>query len=161
MQIVCPRILNRLDYCNSLLAGTTLEQMSRIQRVQNSAAKLIPEKKHRCYATPLLKNDTGFQSNEEQISKWQHWLTDTPTTLYLLKCQPGLLAYTPSRSLRSCPAQLLSSPRVNLKTAGERSFGFQAPRVWNSFPVEIRQSTSLLSLENNPETYLFIQAFKN
>ena len=40
-----------------------------------------------------------------------------------------LTAYTASRSLRSCSAQLLSPPRVNLKTAGERSFRFQAPRI--------------------------------
>ena len=30
-QLVCSWILNRLDYCNSLLAGTTSEQMSRIK----------------------------------------------------------------------------------------------------------------------------------
>ena len=72
MQIVCPRILNRLDYCNSLPAGTTSEQMSCIQRVQKSAAKLILKKKRRDHATPLLKNYTGFQSNKEQILKLQH-----------------------------------------------------------------------------------------
>ena len=32
-QLVCSRILNRLDYCVSLLAGTTSEQISRIQCV--------------------------------------------------------------------------------------------------------------------------------
>ena len=50
-QLVCTRILNRLDYCNFLLAGTTSEQMSRIQRVQNSAAKLILKKKRRDHVT--------------------------------------------------------------------------------------------------------------
>ena len=44
-QPVCCRILNRLDCCNSLLAGTTSEQMSRIQRVQNNAANLILKRK--------------------------------------------------------------------------------------------------------------------
>ena len=71
-QIVCCRILNRHDYCNSLLAGTTSEQMSRIQRFQNSAAKLILKKRRRDHATPLLKNYTGFQLNKEQILKLQH-----------------------------------------------------------------------------------------
>ena len=59
-----------------------------------------------------------------------------------------LTAYTPSRSLRSCSAQLLSALRINLKSAGERSFRFHAPRVWNSLPVEIRQSPSLSSFKN-------------
>ena len=44
-QLVCSRILNRFAYCNSLLAGTTSEQMSRIQHIQNSAAKLMLKKK--------------------------------------------------------------------------------------------------------------------
>ena len=72
-----------------------------------------------------------------------------------------LTAYTPSRSLRSCPAQLLSAPRVNLETAGKSSFRFQAPIVWNFLPVEIRQSPSLSSFKNNLKTYLFMQAFTN
>ena len=55
----------------------------------------------------------------------------------------------------------LSAPRVNLKTAGERSFRFQAPRVWNSLPVEICQSPSLSSFKYNLRTYLFIQAFES
>ena len=43
-QLVCSRILNRLHYCNSLLAGTTSEQMSHIQSIQNSAAKTHTQK---------------------------------------------------------------------------------------------------------------------
>ena len=35
------RILNRLDHCNFLPASTTSDQMSRIQHVQNSAAKVM------------------------------------------------------------------------------------------------------------------------
>ena len=42
------------------------------------------------------------------------------------------------RSLRSSTERLLKSPRVNLKSAGERSFHFAAPAVWNSLPNNLR-----------------------
>ena len=149
MQIVCPRILNRLDYCNSLPAGTTSEQMSCIQRVQNSAAKGKNAEimLHLFLKTTLASNQTKNRFKICNIS--------------LHTLQQHFTAYTPSRSLRPCSAQLQSAPKVNLKTAGERSFRFQAPKVLNSFPVEIRQSPSLSSFKNNLKAYLFIQAFTN
>ena len=68
-QLVCSRILNRLDNCNSFLAGTTSEQMSRIQRVQNSAAKLILKSNNNAEIMLHLflkkKNYTGFQLDKE------------------------------------------------------------------------------------------------
>ena len=90
-QPVCSRILNRLDYCNSLLAGTTSEQMSRIQRVQNSEQNSYSKRNAEIMLHLFLKNYTGFQSNKEQISKLQHQLTDMSTKLNFFTCQPGLL----------------------------------------------------------------------
>ena len=58
--------------------------------------------------------------------------------------------YTPSRWLRSSSAQLLSVPRVHLKSAGERSFSFhQVPQVWNLRPREIQPSPPLPSIKQN------------
>ena len=53
-------ILNRLDYCNSLLVGTTSEYMSRIQVVQNSAANLKLKWKRRDHATHTKKIHWAF-----------------------------------------------------------------------------------------------------
>ena len=52
-------------------------------------------------------------------------------------------SYTPRRSLRSSSDKPLSVPRVNLKTAGARSFQYQPLCVWNSVPIQTRFSTSL------------------
>ena len=75
---------------------------------------------------------------------------------YLSNC---LSSYTPHRSLRSSSDKLLCVPRVNLKSAGARSFQYQAPCVWNSVPIQIRLSPSLTSFKSSLKTHLFRTAF--
>ena len=35
------RILTRLDYCNSLLCGATVEVVSELERLQNNVARIV------------------------------------------------------------------------------------------------------------------------
>ena len=70
-----------------------------------------------------------------------------------------LSSYTPHRSLRSSSGKLLCVPRVNLKSAGARSFQYQAPCLWNSVPIQTRFSTSLTSFKSSLKTHLFRNAF--
>ena len=51
-----------------------------------------------------------------------------------------LLAYAPSRGLRSSSSKLLQDPRTNL-CFGSRSFHMSAPTIWNSL--------SFLQISNN------------
>ncbi len=50
-------------------------------------------------------------------------------------------------------------PRIRLATMGARSFSYAAPRLWNSLPLDIRNSNCLLTFKTRLKTYLFIQAF--
>ena len=47
-------ILPRFDYCNALLAGLPEDKIARLQRIQNSAARLVTYKSKRVSATALL-----------------------------------------------------------------------------------------------------------
>ncbi|KAK0142225.1 hypothetical protein N1851_020112 [Merluccius polli] len=51
-----------------------------------------------------------------------------------------LSPYQPSQSLRSTSAGLLSTPKSNLRSFGDRAFSGAAPRLWNSLPQDIRDS---------------------
>ena len=45
---------SRLDYCNSLLAGTSFSNLARLQLVQNTLARVVAQKSRVCHITPIL-----------------------------------------------------------------------------------------------------------
>ena len=54
-KLVCALVLSRLDYVNALLAGCPKHCLDRLQKVQNSAARLVLKAKKRDHVTPLLQ----------------------------------------------------------------------------------------------------------
>ena len=47
-------ISSKIDYCNSILIGLPNEEIDKIQRVQNAAARLISGTKKYASITPIL-----------------------------------------------------------------------------------------------------------
>ena len=137
-RLVSAFVLSRLDYCNSVLAGLPLDQINRLQRIQNSAARLVLKKKKSDHITPLLIKLHWLPVKFRilfKIAVLAFRFFDGTLPSYLSSV---LSAYKPSRSLRSSNEKLLRIPKVNLKTVGERSFRFSAPSVWNSLPSPLR-----------------------
>ena len=157
-RLACSRVLTRLDYCNSLLGGVAKEQIHRLQRAQNSAAKMVLRKKKRDHAKPLLAQ-LHWLPVEQRINykmgtlAYRHFDGTLPPYL-----SDKLSHNTKSCTLRSTSQLLLNTPRTRLKTAGDRSFRFQTPHTWNSIPLEVRQSPSLNSFKSNMKTHLFSTA---
>ena len=53
-QLVHAFVTSRIDYCNSLLYGLPAKQLDKIQRVQNTAARIIFRLPKFCHITPTL-----------------------------------------------------------------------------------------------------------
>ena len=154
-------ILSRLDFCNSILTGITNEQINRLQRIQNCAARLIAKIRKHEHITPILI-ELHWLPIEFRIQfklavfAFRHFEGTLPPYLSSV-----LQTYHPSRSLRSSSEKLLKIPRVNFKLAGERSFHFAASSVWNSLPNSLRNIQRLSQFKRHLKTHLFCHAFPN
>ena len=52
--IACSIVSTRLDYCNSLLYGMSVNNIERLQRVQNTLARVVAGTRKRDHITPVL-----------------------------------------------------------------------------------------------------------
>ena len=167
-QLVCVFVLSLLDYGNALLVGLPASRLNKLQRVQNSAARLILD-----------------ISRRESISSALcrlHWLPVDHRIRYKIAvttfcCLIGVapkylsdLIHRPShrRTSRSA-SQLLLVPTRTKKSAGDRAFVSASANVWNSLPHDLRlipilpysNSYSLKLFKTGLKTFLFRDAYVN
>ena len=152
-------VLSRLDYCNSLYMGLPKSSMSRLQMVQNAAARFLTGVRRREHITPILS--------------FLNWLPVCYRVEFkiLLLVFKALIGLAPSylsdlinvkkstRCLRSSDSIILSYPRSRLKLRGDRAFSVAGPRMWNSLPLSVRSATSVYEFKSKLQSYLFTLAY--
>ena len=152
-------VTSRLDYCNSLLYGIPKELIQKLQRVQNTAARLITKSKKYDHITPVLKKLHWLPIEQRIVYKvlllvYKALHDQAPQYLKEL-----LVLYSPSRDLRSKDKFLLDDVTTRYKKYGDRTFGKAAYLLWNKLPAEIRLLPSVESFKSQLKTHLFKQAY--
>ena len=155
--LICTLVLSKIDYCNALLVNTTSSNINRLQKIQNSAARLIFRSRKFDHVQPLLKQLHWLPIRARIKYKISllcfKFFTEPNFPLYLAEI---LNVYAPSRHLRSSnDSRLLKSPDITKTSLGNRSFSVSAPCIWNSLPREIRHSDSLSKFKSSLKTFLF------
>ena len=152
-------VLCHLDYCNSLLFHMPDSQISKLQLIQNSAARLITGCRKFSHITPVLYQlhwlPVQVRINFKILLLTFQCLHDMAPT-YLKEL---LVQYVPSRNLRSSHRYLLQCPKFSTKYYGERTFLFAAASLWNTLPIKIKEANSVKSFKTLLKTHLFNQYF--
>jgi len=159
-KIVHALISSRLDFGNALLYLLPQSQLTKLQKLQNTAARIVTLTKKFSHITPVLQT--------------LHWLPIVQRIkfkilLFTFHCIHGsapsyntslIQPYNPTRPLRSSQSGLLSIPSSK-KSWGDRAFAHAGPSLWNELPPQIRNITSLESFKTSLKTHLFQVAFND
>ena len=138
------------------MTGMSRASLSKLQKIQHAAARLITGAKKAEHIRPILKS--------------LHWLpvhlrVKFKLLLITFKALHGdapiyikdlLSPYQPGRELRSSKDTLrLHIPTTKLKTYGDRSFSHAAPTHWNNLDVKIRSSETIHAFKTALKKLLF------
>jgi len=147
----------RIDYCNSLLYGTTERNLNRLQKVQNATARIVRQ--------------ASFQTSATALRQQLHWLPIRQRITYKLVtltfkakyCRTPLYLHEQlrdhqvARALRSTTAPLFCRPFVSTVFAS-RAFCYSAPQGWNCLGTSTRSANTFSSFRRCLKSELFAAA---
>ena len=153
-------VSSKLDYCNSLFLGLPESQIYRLQKIHNTAARILTDTRKHEHITPVLYDLHWLPVKERIIFK---------TLIFVHKCLFGCApAYlknllTPlnhqRENLRSENANMLHVPFTRSSYVKECAFSFAAPTLWNSLPLCLREEQNFESFKANLKTFLFRKVY--
>ena len=162
--LVSAFVLSRIEYCNSLLFGSTHDVTSHLQRIQNNAARVILCLPKSSRITIHLKSLHWLPVNVRSTYKiaclCYHCHSST-APLYVTDMLHRKPLHTRNTRSSSYTMPLLNRQAHSMATLGVRSFSFASSSVWNSIPNDVRCAPSLSSPKSRLKTYLFRSVYKD
>ena len=146
-------VLPHLDYCGILLLDATLEQKTRLQRLQNSCVRYLYGLRRDVHITPCRKSLSWLRTDTRRM----YFTAILLYKIMNLKCPPYLFEmFTMRQSSR--PARKVTGnhiiPRVQTEI-GRGSFQTQGVYLWNSLLPEIKYLPTLAQFKRATKNYFF------
>ena len=140
-------IVSRIDNCNSLLYGVLVQNINKLQKLQNACARVIFGRKKRDHVSPLLRELHWLPIRQRIIFKillfvFKFYQNSAP--IYIME-----LLHKSERD-----EFILNVPRTNTHY-GDRAFSNCAPRLWNALPLQIRASNTMSYFRSHLKHHLF------
>lgn len=139
-------VVARIDNGNSLFAGLSSYQVSRLQRLQNSCARVIYGARRRDHVSGLLKQ--------------LHWLPVRQRIIFKVLCLifKCLHKTAPSYLTDTLPGvvdnRFVRIPRTR-SSYGDRAFSRFGPIYWNALPTSLIHITNIDNFKAKLKHYLF------
>ena len=151
---------------HSLIEGSIGFNQYKLQSIQNTLARIVTNHEKYAHVTPILQKLDWLPVRYRCIFK-------TATLVYKFLHSGSPSYFEPFLSFGSCPystrhshpdRQYLTVPPFHssvFKSAKHfsHSLAFDAPKIWNDLPQDVRGATSVASFRKKLKTYLFAKAY--
>ena len=162
MVIANALVSSRLDYCNSLFHSLSSRNATRLQYVQNALARFVTGASKYTHITSTLRTLHWLPIRQHIIFKTLVLVYKYLTTGQPKYFAPYLPLYKSAMNTRRSNPQNLSSYCASIhksKVHFNNSFSYDAPKLWNDLPYDIRSAPNLSSFKSRFKTYLFQKSF--
>ena len=156
--VACSIVGSRLDYCNSLYAGKSEANFGKLQRVQNTLARVVTGHKRSDHINPVLADLHWLP-----VKSWVTFKIASPTYTIRKSGQQAYLRtfisdYKPTRDLRSSSRDLIAT-KGSKKAKGVRAFSCIAASIWNTLPLTTKLCESVITFRKHLKAHLYTEHF--
>jgi len=148
-------VTSHVDYCNAVLAESPRVITDKLQRVTNSAARIVTNTpKYNSGLSRLMHDELHWLDVTDQVLMYRCLHGTAPP--YLMDSCTLTAEVTGRQHLRSATQRKLVVPRYRLNSFGCRRFSVVGPSTWNSLPDSLRDpELSLDTFKRQLKTYIF------
>lgn len=139
-------VVARIDNCNALYTGLSAHHISKLQRLQNSCARVIYGVRRRDHVSGLLQD--------------LHWLPIRLRIIFKALCLIFKCIHNTAPSYLSDTLPVINEnrfvriPRTNT-SYGDQAFSRCGPIYWNALPTTIRNIPTITNFKSKLKHYLF------
>ena len=141
------------------LANSSVSNLSRLQLVQNTLARVVAQKSRFDHITPVLSELHWLPVRHRinfKIAAITHTVLQSQQPSYLAALIP---CYAPVRSLRSSSSLSICVPLRKTSMAASRSFSSVAPKIWNALPGHLSSIPTLPAFRRALKHHFFLSAY--